>query len=467
MRMQVDVAIVGGGPGGMAAAVEAANAGASVLVLDEYAKPGGQFFKRVGDGFSTDRPHLTREHERGEALREQLKHPRMRVLTRALVWGRFDNGLMVLHDGRTQEIEAKALVIATGAYDRPVAFPGWTLPGVVSAGGAQTLAKTQWVKPGSRMLLAGAGPFLLPVAQSLLRADVKIIAIVEATRPRQWLPHLASLWGQWPRFAEAFEYKRELRRAGTPTIYGHKIVRAIGTEKVEAAVIAQVDHVWKAIPGSERTITVDSIATGYGFLPNIELAASSGCDLRFDEFARTWFVACDAAMATSVPGIFVAGEITGIGGSAVALAEGRIAGLSAAEYAGALPQSSAASRRAPFARERERLNRFAGALNELFGPRDGLWEFLDGDTTVCRCEEVTAETIGACIEDGCYSTKAVKDWTRAGMGLCQGRMCRSMISELIAQHRKVSPGSVPFPHVRPPIKPVPVSALLHPEAAAS
>ena len=465
--MHVDVAVVGSGPAGMAAAVEAAEAGANVLLLDEYGKPGGQFFKRAGDGFSVEATRLTREHQRGEALRQKLVHPRIRVLTRALVWGRFGSELMVYREGRTEAVQAKALVTATGAYDRPVAFPGWTLPGVISAGGAQTLAKTQWVKPGKRLLLAGAGPFLLPVAQSLLRAEVRIAALVEATKPSQWLPHAASLWGQWPRFAEALDYKRELRRAGAPTIYGHKIVRALGENEVKAAVIAKVDRQWRAISGTERTIEVDGIATGYGFLPNIELAASCGCELRYDRFARAWFVQCAPTMATNVPGVFVAGEITGIGGSAVALAEGRIAGLSAAQHVGALPAEAADERRRPLIRDRAHLNRFADALNELFGPRQGLWEFLDGETTVCRCEEVAAGTIAACIAEGCTSTKAVKDYTRAGMGLCQGRMCRSMVSELIAAHRMIDLETIPFPHVRPPIKPVPISALLQAEGAVS
>ena len=463
--MQCDVAVVGAGPAGMAAAVEAAQAGASVVLLDEYARPGGQFFKRSGDGFAVGRHRLTREHERGEALRARLAHPGIRVLGRTLAWGRFGDALMIHREGqgeasRSEAVRSKALVIATGAYDRPVAFPGWTLPGVMSAGGAQTLAKTQWVRPGRRMLLAGAGPFLLPVAQSLLRAEAGIAAIAEATRPAEWLSHAASSWGQWPRFAEALDYKRELRRAGVPTLYGHKIVRAFGTGRVEGAVVAQVDRAWRAIPGTERTLEVDAIATGYGFLPNIELAASCGCALRYDEFARAWFVQCGPAMASSVAGVFVAGEITGIGGSAVALAEGRIAGVSAAAHAGALPAARAEQQCRPWLRERARLNRFADALNMLFGPRPGLWEFLQGETTICRCEEVSARDIADCIAEGCASTKAVNDWTRAGMGLCQGRMCRSMVGELIAARRQVDLQSIPFPHIRPPIKPVPVSALL-------
>ena len=465
--MQADIAVVGAGPGGMAAAVAAAEAGASVIVLDEYGKPGGQFFKRTGEEFSVARTRRTREHERGEALRAKLAHPRIAVLSRALAWGRLDGDLMIFHDGRSEALQAKALVIATGAHDRPVAFPGWTLPGVMTAGGAQTLAKTQWVKPAQRMLLAGAGPFLLPVSQSLLRAEVSIAALVEITKPRDWLPHIGSLWGQWPRFAEAFDYKRELRRAGVPTIYGHKIVRALGESKVECAVIAQVDHAWRAIAGTERTIAVDGIAIGYGFLPNIELAASCGCALRYDAPARAWFVQCTPDMGTNVAGVFVAGEITGIAGSAVALVEGEMAGLAAAAHAGTVAAGRIGARQRTLARERAHLYRFADALNVLFGPRPGLWEFLKDDTTICRCEEVTAGEIAGCIEDGCSSLKAVKDWTRAGMGLCQGRMCRNMVSEIIAAQRMTELSSIPFPQIRPPIKPVPISALLEREGATS
>ena len=444
----------------MSAAIAAAEAGAQVVILDEYAKPGGQFFKCTGDEFSVAPERLTREYARGEALRGQLRHPNITVLTRALVWGRFDDRIMVAHEGCSKAFRGKALVIATGAYDRPVAFPGWTLPGVVTAGGAQTLAKSQWVKPGRRMLLAGAGPFLLPVALSLLRADVSIAALVEATRPIDWLPHFGALWGQWPRFSEAFEYKANLRRAGVPTVYRHKIVRALGEKKVEVAIIAKVDRDWHAIPGTERTIEVDAIAIGYGFLPNIELAAHSGCELRFDNFARTWFAKCTDTMATNKSGVFVAGEITGIGGSALALEEGRIAGISAAEFAGSLTADAAGTlRRGPIAR-RTRLDRFAGALNELFGPRPGLWEFLKEEMTVCRCEEVKAGDITACIADGATTNKSIKDWTRAGMGLCEGRICRGMVGEILARERGVELSTIPFPSVRPPIKPVPFSTLL-------
>jgi len=458
--LETEIAIIGAGPAGMAAALAAAESGVAATVCDEYPRPGGQFFKRAGGSFGLGPAHLGREHEHGERLRRALTEDRIRVLSDTLVWGAFgEKVLMLYREGRSEALRARAIVIATGAYDRPVPFPGWTLPGVLSAGGAQTLAKTQWIKPGARMLLTGAGPFVLPVADSLLRAGVEIVAIVEATRPREWWRHAAALWGQWPRFAEASAYRRMLRAARVPVLFGHKIVRAEGEETVTGAVVAAVDKSWRARPGTERRFAVDAIATGFGFLPNTELPDSMGCTLRWDAHGQAWFAAVDDMMATSQAGIYAAGEITGIGGSVVALDEGRIAGLSAAEHIGALDPARAAQLRAPVQASRKHLQGFADMLNVLFAPRPGLWQGLIGDTLACRCEEVTAAEVRACVREGCSTPKEVKDWTRAGMGLCQGRICRSLVVQAIAEERRIAPGQVPRSSVRPPIKPVPMGAL--------
>jgi len=444
----------------MSAARAAADCGARVTVLDEYARPGGQYFKRAAPAFALEHDQLSREHERGEAKRAAIDDPRITVLSAALVWGVFDDStIMFQRDGKPESLRAGAIVLATGAHDRPVAFPGWTLPGVMTAGGAQTLAKTQWVKPGHRVLMAGSGPFFLPVAQQLVRAGCNIVAILEATRRTQWLAHLPALWGQWPRFAEARDYLRTIRGAGIPVRTGYKIVAAEGDGRVAAARIAKVDADWRAVPGSHETLEVDAIATGYGFLPAIEIAASMSCDLRWDSDGLAWFVDCGRDMATSRPGVFAAGEITGIAGAAPAIEEGIIAGIGAAAHAGLIGEAEADQRRLrPLAR-RAKLDRFARMINSLFRPRPGLWEGVDGDTVVCRCEEVTALEIRAAAADGCVTLKAVKDLTRAGMGLCQGRTCRALVTTLIAEEAGIDPGSIPFPRIRPPIKPVLAGAL--------
>ena len=455
--MQAEVAIIGGGPAGMSAAVAASEYSAQVVLVDEYAHTGGQFFKRAADQFRLQSRQLSAEHRAGETLRQRVAASGVEVLSSTLVWSAFGKTLMLYRDGKSFPLQAAAIVLATGACDRPVAFPGWTLPGVMTAGGAQTLSRTQWVKPGHRVLIAGAGPFVMPVAQQVLRTGAEIVAIVEATRPAEWWRHAGSMWGQWPRFSEAFGYWRNLRHV--PVLYGHKILRAFGTDGVEAVEITAVDRAWHAVPGTLKRYEVDAVATAYGFLPNTEAADGCGCELLWDPHGQAWFVKHDAGMATSVPGVYAAGEITGIAGSAVAMEEGRIAGISAAEYLKKIKPAEAEQRRRPSVVERAHLMRFAGALNECFGPRPGLWEGLEDATTVCRCEEVTAGDVRSCVRAGCATMKGIKDWTRAGMGPCQGRICRSLIAQLVAQESSTDPATVQRPRIRPPFKPVPFDAM--------
>jgi NADPH-dependent 2,4-dienoyl-CoA reductase/sulfur reductase-like enzyme len=453
---QPDVAVAGGGPAGIGAAIAAAESGASVLLIDEHRRPAGQYFKGPPEGFE---PGRGKDQERIRELRSELERLGVEVLTEALVWGIFGGcDVMVAYQGRSEHVRAGAIVLAPGAYDRPVPFPGWTLPGVMTAGGAQTFVKAQRVLPGRRILLAGAGPFLLPVARGLAEAGADV-TLVEATPRLAWLGLGAAAVGVPALVREAVDYERSLRRLGVKRLAGHKIVRAVGKEAVEAAVICRVDRDWRAVPGTERTLEVDAIAIGYGFLPSTELAESSDLKLRFDPYAETWFVETDDAMETSEAGVFAAGEITGIGGNEVALMQGRLAGIGAAARAGRIGPADATRLRSQMLRRLRARQRFAASLNRVFRPRPGLWEGLVDDVVVCRCEEVRAGEIRERVANGCTSPKALKDWTRAGMGLCQGRVCSAVLARLIAEGTGAPLAAVPRGSVRPPAKPVPIDVL--------
>lgn len=385
------VAVVGAGPAGIAAAVAARGAGAEVVVVDSQPEPGGQIW-RGGGG-------------RSQALLRSGAELRLGWS----VWAVEDGALRITDGERGDTLRADAIVLATGAYDRPVAFPGWTLPGVLTAGGAQALAKGQGVLPGRRVLLAGAGPFLFPVAREL-RALGAEVTVAEATRRREWLRAA-------PRMTAHPDKLAAFLRERVPVRWGRMIVRAEGGERVERATIAEVDGDWR--PGAEETLAVDTVCTAYGFLPSLELPRALGCEI------RAGAVAHDGAMATSVAGVYVAGEAAGIGGAAKAWDEGSAAGASAAGRPGR------ASRRAAG---------FARVLDELFAPRPGLRELIAPDTVVCRCEGVTAGEIGAAA-----SFSELKLRTRAGQGPCQGRVCAPLIGL--------------EPSARPPLAPVPVAAL--------
>jgi D-hydroxyproline dehydrogenase subunit alpha len=420
--VEVDVAIVGGGPAGMAAAVSARRAGASVALIDEYAAPGGQIWRRRFDAGPDSLPWKAR------AALAALDASGATVLSGVGVWAAPDARTLLL-TGPPGRVVARAVVLATGAYDRPVAFPGWTLPGVMTAGAAQALAKGQGVLPGRRVLLAGAGPFLLPVARQLAAGGAEVVAVVEATRRREWLaaaPRMARHGGKLAGYAG---YRARLR--GTRFVWGHVLVRAEGGQRVERAAIAAAGPDWAPRPGTERSFDVDAVCTAYGFLPSTDLARALGCELRGDAVAH------DEQMRTTVAGVFVAGEAAGVGGAELAVLEGERAGASAA---------GAAGRARP---ELARARAFARVLDDLFGARPGLAALASDDTVLCRCEDVTAGAVDAA---GAGSPAALKIFTRCGQGSCQGRVCERLIADRLGSGERFS--------TRAPLRPVPLDVLI-------
>jgi len=467
---ETDVAVVGGGPAGIAAALAASRAGARVTLVDEYSRPGGQIYRQLPTAFQLDRPGIVdRDHPRARRLLQRLAGSPVVLLAETLVWGVEDGTTLLLYreGGEAEALRARAIVVATGAYDRPVAFPGWTLPGVMTAGGAQAMLKGQRVLPGRRVLVAGAGPLLLPLAAALVEAGAEVVAVAEATTRLQWGLQAHRMWGHWERVRDAFIYERALLAARVPRYFGHVIVRAEGSEAVERATIAEVDGEWRPKPGTEVSFDVDLLCVGYGFLSSMELPRLLGCRLSFHPAQHQYLPVHDSTMETTVPGVFVAGETAGIGGAEKALAEGEMAGLAAAVRAGLSPGPDWEGEvRAARSRRRHQLS-FARLLDELFSPRPGLYQLADDATPLCRCEEVTVGEIRQAIREGAASTAALKGWTRVGMGPCQGRICGNLIGHLVARETGRSLKDVLDLNPRPPIKPLPLEALARLEGAPS
>ena len=303
--IETDVAVVGAGPAGLAAAVAAAESGARVALVDEYPRPGGQFYKQLPSQYAVaDRARLDHDYTKGDTLIGQAGHPNVELLTDTLVWGAFEPGVLdVVRGGTPQKLRVGALVVATGAYDRPIAFPGWDLPGVMTAGAAQALVKNQQVLPGRSILLICSGPFLLPVAKMLISGGASVFAVLEATKPSAWARHALRVWGHWARLKEGYDYLQAIRRAKVPMSFGWVIVRAEGAEEVERAVVARCDADWRPIPGTDRTLQVDTICIGYGFVPAVQLTRLLGCEHAYRPRAGGWVPTHDDAMQTSVPGI--------------------------------------------------------------------------------------------------------------------------------------------------------------------
>lgn len=460
---QADLVIVGGGPAGLSAAIEARKAGVeSVVVLDEGIAPGGQIFRRYGPGFSVTDAHAAgHEFSDGHALIERARASGADIRSSTIVWGAWDKTLAYVTDERISgTIEAKAIIVATGARDRAFAFPGWTMPGVITAGAAKTMVAIQRVLPGKRILMAGSGPLALAFSAQLREYGANIIEVTEAA-PAPGLADYAqlALHGEPSVLMDAARYRSQLMLQRVPFSYATMIVRVEGKTEAESAVVAKVDRDWRPIPGTERVIEVDTVLLGYGLESNSEMSRLLNCEQHFDRTGGGWLPVRDARMRTSVERVYAAGDGGGVGGSRSALQQGRIAGIAAAEDLGALTASEAAERLADPTRRLARIQRFVGTLNRIYAVGPGLYERATPETFVCRCEERTQADLEALIGEGLGDVNTVRAQSRIGMGRCQGRNCASHVAATIARKTGKDVSAVPPPTARPPLKPIPVGAI--------
>ena len=367
---------------------------------------------------------------------------------------------MVASDGRSGVIRAEQLVIATGAYERPAPFPGWTLPGVMTAGGAQMLVKTMHVRPGRRAVVAGTGPLLLVVANQLHKSGVQVVAVLEAGRP-SWSPRaFAKVCGEWELLKDAWDYWRGLRRAGIPLRFNHTVFEAHGKSEVEAVTYGPVNpETWSPIHERAQKVQADLLIVGFGFVPNVELTELAGCDHEYVHELGGWVPVRTARMETTVPGVFAAGDGAGVAGALVAIEEGRIAGITAAEQAGMLRSAEADRRRAPSVDRLRSLSGVREVLDDMSHVRAGLSELATPETLVCRCEEVTLSEVRMALEEGARDLQAVKLFTRLGMGPCQGRNCAPSTGMYLCRATGRTPAQVGRINARPPVKPVTLGAL--------
>ncbi|MFJ8704371.1 FAD-dependent oxidoreductase [Streptomyces ardesiacus] len=453
MSEPVDLVVVGAGPAGMTAAATALAGGLRVVLLDSGTALGGQYWRHPP------------EHAQAAVPTDDLHHGlgRYRALCRALAAhrsaGRLDLRLahhawsavregdgFAVHvvDRRDAPRETAAvlraprLLVATGAYDRQLPFPGWDLPGVLTAGGLQALLKGGGVAAGSRVALGGTGPFLLPVAAGLAARGVEVVAVCEAAHPRAWLRHPGPLLRNPGKWAEGASYAATLARHRVPVRPRTAIVAAEGGARVTAVRLASLAPDGSPRPGTERRVEVDAVGVGWGFAPQLDLLVPLGCALTESADGNA-VAAVDDGQRTTVPGLYTAGETCGVGGAALAAHEGRLAAWSVLADSGAAAPAPANRARTAVRSAVARQRAFARAI-ALAHPVPRAWPaWLTDETVVCRCEEVTAGAVRTARADGAHDHRQVKQLTRAGMGWCQGRMCGPAVHCLTGRGRAYEP----------------------------
>jgi NADPH-dependent 2,4-dienoyl-CoA reductase/sulfur reductase-like enzyme len=406
-----DVLVVGGGPAGLAAASSAAEHGVRVGLIDDNPAPGGQIWRKGIAGAYPEAENWIRK----------LRSAGVEILCGVRVFDHPSPNLLraEMHD-ELLELRYRKLVIATGARERFLPFPGWTLPNVMGAGGLQALVKSGYSVAGKKVVVAGTGPLLLAVAAYLRRHGAEITMICEQASLWQLTKFGVSLLKHSDKIAQVRTLRKDL--AGVPFVTSSWPVAAEGNEVLKSVSISRGSRIDK--------IACDFLGCGFHLVPNTELAVLLGCRL------QQGFVEVDRIQQTSIPGVFCAGEPTGIGGVELSIAEGQIAGHAAA--------GQEALARNLFS-IRQKLRKFADALDRTFALRPELRDLAVAETIICRCEDVTYSRLKAQ-----KSWRAAKLQTRCGMGPCQGRVCGPQTEFLFGW----SPDSV-----RPPIFPTRVESL--------
>lgn len=452
--MSDPVAIIGAGPAGLSCARRLAAHGLPVLLIDDNAQAGGQYFRQLPPAFRVaPGAKLARDQARAEALLATLAQPLVTWWPDTTVWAQ-PEPLTLAYAGRAGagRIRVRAIVVAAGAHDRPLPFHGWDLPGVMTAGGCLNLIKGQGMIPGGRIGLVGNGPLLLVVAYSLLKAGAEIAVIAEAAPRAAWLGQLPGLAAAPKLLWKGLTYLSAIRRARIPFLHRHVAVAAEGADSVSSITLAPLRS--DGTPAAQkRRFGVDALVTGYGLAPSSEMTRLLGCAHRFDAARGGWIPERSAALECSIPLVFAVGDCAGIGGAEIALLEGEVVADHLASRFLGTPRSSRA------ATALRRLDRFRDALNAVYAGAGTPWP-ADTETTICRCEELSLaalqEAAGACHA----SLSAFKSMTRLGMGRCQGRNCLRSAAHLVGAAHGVAPGTLVPPRARAPVRPIPIAQLL-------
>ncbi len=456
MDKHYQLAIIGAGPAGLAAACLAAEHDVHFALLDEQPGPGGQIYRSIENVTGHKAKVLGEDYLRGRQLLEDFRRHCKHYFPNTQVWSLdSQREIGLTHDGQARTIRAEQVLVAGGAMERPVPFPGWTLPGVMYAGAGQILLKSAGLVPEDEVVLAGSGPLLLLLAWQYCRAGVKIKALLDLTPPFnviRALPHLPRALKAHHYLTKGLMFQRELKRAGVPLLKGVSELRAEGEKRLESVSFLQ--------RGQRASIPATLLLTHFGVIPHIWLTQAAGCRHLWDQEQQCWRPQLDVWGNTTIEGILVAGDGAGIGGARAAEYAGRIAAIQALHALGRLNTN-------------ER-NRLAEDDRKLLATELAIRPFLEAyfkvpfsrmmtevpdETIVCRCEEVTAGQIKRAVAEGHTDSNQVKFFTRCGMGPCQGRQCANAVAQLVATTRGIPVPEAGLYRGRPPVTPLSLSQL--------
>ena len=450
---EFDIVVLGAGPAGMAAATEAAKHGATVCVLDEQARAGGQIYRNVENSVGTHASVLGKDYLDGRVLVDDLKRSTVDHRKRVVVWNVSSDGLVTYSkDNRAQHVQGKHIIVATGALERPVPIPGWTLPGVITAGAAQIMMKSDGLVP-QHAVLVGSGPLLYLVATQLLAAGSPPKALVETQSFKNYvrsLRHLLNALRDWRQLVKGVGFLQHLKHAKVPRYKGATDITIEGADAAEAVCFRS--------RGTSHRIKTDTVLLHQGVVPNTQISRSLDLDHRYDSIQSCFHPVTDEFGLSSNPTISIAGDGSGIGGAKVASLSGRIAALNALFQIERLDRKTLGEATRPLIKKRCSERAIRPFLDVLYSPPETIFA-PDEMTVICRCEEIRAGDVRRYAAMGCATPNQMKIHGRCGMGPCQSRNCGLTVTELLASEHSVSQEKVGAFRIRAPLKPIALPEL--------
>ena len=458
---KVDLVVLGAGPAGVAAANVASKEGAEVVIIDENSSAGGQIYRAPPNEFQPQNSFKSDEFREGEKQRNILENSNLTALFKHRVWS-VSSDLVVSTVGPNglSSWHARSLIIANGALERIIPFPGWTIPGVIGLAASTILLKSQYVLPGQSTVVAGCGPLLIAVANGIIKSGGKVSAIIDLNSKSDWIKAFPRLLSRPDQLFKGMSWFANIMKAGIKLYGGHAVTNTKQVDNVLRISIAPINSAGSILDSkNQKIVEGDCLAIGHGLFPSTEITRLLKAKHIYDPLKGGWVPLIDDDFRSSIPGVYIAGDATGISGAFSAVQKGRIAGMAAVRDLNVMSSQKYKAKIKSELIILKKNENFGKAAVRLMKFRPELIQTITSETIVCRCEDVFRSEIDEAIESGARDLNQLKAWTRCGMGPCQGRTCSEAIEAILAS--KVGSRELAGQWTgRTPLRPVPIEQII-------
>ena len=458
---KVDLVVLGAGPAGVAAANVASKEGAEVVIIDENSSAGGQIYRAPPNEFQPQNSFKSDEFREGEKQRNILENSDLTALFKHRVWS-VSSDLVVSTVGPNglSSWHARSLIIANGALERIIPFPGWTIPGVIGLAASTILLKSQYVLPGQSTVVAGCGPLLIAVANGIIKSGGKVSAIIDLNSKSDWIKAFPRLFSRPDQLFKGMSWFANIMKAGIKLYGGHAVTNTKQVDNVLRISIAPINSAGSILDSkNQKIVEGDCLAIGHGLFPSTEITRLLKAKHIYDPLKGGWVPLIDDDFRSSIPGVYIAGDATGISGAFSAVQKGRIAGMAAVRDLNVMSSQKYKAKIKSELIILKKNENFGKAAVRLMKFRPELIQTITSETIVCRCEDVFRSEIDEAIESGARDLNQLKAWTRCGMGPCQGRTCSEAIEAILES--KVGSRELAGQWTgRTPLRPVPIEQII-------